>query len=223
MNFLAHALVAARTGSGSTERVVGAVLPDLAGMAHIRPVGDRLGGELSEGVRCHHEADRAFHADRTFTTGARRLRLAALDAGLPPGASRAVGHLGWELLLDGELLHRSDAAAVFGTALASAPSATAAFAPGDRGRWLQLVEHLDRSRWWCRYHDPEVVAEALRRRTASRPRLAFGPTEVPAVARMLAEAQGSVAAASGLVVDRVVAGLRDRAGQGTPVGVAPTG
>lgn len=205
MNFLAHALVAARTGSGSPERVVGAVLPDLAGMAGIRPVGERLGSELREGVACHHEADRAFHGDRAFTVGARSLRLAALDAGLPSGASRVVGHLGWELLLDGALLGWSHAAEVFAGALAEAPSAGVAFAPGgDRERWRALVDYLATSRWWLRYDDPEVVAEALHRRAGGRPRLAFRPAAMPAVARVLVAAQGSVATASVAVVDRVV-------------------
>lgn len=208
MNFLAHALVAGRTGSGSPERVVGAVLPDLAGMAGIRPVGGSLDGELAEGVACHHAADRAFHADRSFTAGARNLRLAALDAGLPPGASRVVGHLGWELLLDGTLLSFTDAAMAFEAALSGAPSATVAFTGSDSERWLALVQHLDANRWWLRYHDPEVVAEALHRRVRDRPRLAIHEPQVPMVARLLAGSLDTVDRSATKLVDSVVARVK---------------
>lgn len=222
MNFLAHAIVAARTGPGSAERLVGSVLPDLAAMAGCRPrpelldVGDPS-GEVREGMACHHEADRAFHADRTFTAGARRLRHAALQAGLPPGASRAVGHAGWELLLDGELLRRSEAADAFGAALAAAPSAAAVFGAGDRQRWLGLVGHLATAQWWRRYHDPQAVAAALQRRVRARPRLAFGSGEIPTVAGVLAGEADEVAAECGPVVDRVVAAVARSRAEAAPV------
>lgn len=209
MNFLAHALVAARTGSGSPGRVAGAVLPDLASMARCRPRPElpeegRFGGELRDGIASHHEADRVFHADRAFTAGASRLRQAALRAGLPPGASRAVGHAGWELLLDGQLLGRTEAADVFAVALAAAPSAAAVFAPDDRARWVGLVEHLAAAQWWRRYDDPFVVAEALHRRMRARPRLAFGQRDVPTVAAVLASSKPKVERVAKELVNRVV-------------------
>ncbi len=209
MNFLAHVLVATRTGPRSPDRLVGSVLPDLAAMAgcRLRPElldGGDPSGELREGVTCHHAADRAFHSDRAFTAGARRLRRTALEAGLPAGASRAVGHVGWELLLDGELLSRTDVAADFATALAAAPPAAGVFAPGDRGRWLGLVDHLATTEWWRRYHDPAVVAAALHRRLRRRRRLAFGPDDVPTVTGVLAAELACVATEAGPVVDRVV-------------------
>jgi hypothetical protein len=117
-----------------------------------------------------------------------------------------VGHLGWELLLDGALLGQSHAAEAFDEALAVAPPSAEVFAHGDGERWLVLVEHLATSRWWLRYDDPEVVAETLRRRVDDRPRLPFQPDSMPTVARIFAAAQGSVNAASGAVIDRVVLG-----------------
>jgi hypothetical protein len=231
VNFLAHVLVAARTGPRSPDRLVGAVLPDLAAMAGCRPRPELLNGgdpcgELRDGMGCHHAADRAFHADRAFTAGARRLRHAALRAGLPPGASRAVGHAGWELLLDGELLCRTDVADIFVAALAAAPSASAVFASDDRRRWLGLVDHLATVQWWRRYDDPQVVATALQRRVRPRPRLAFGPDEVPTVAGVLAGEAAEVAAAGGPIVDRVAAEVKARIGasvraEGETPGLAP--
>jgi acyl carrier protein phosphodiesterase len=209
MNFLAHVLVATRTGPRSPDRLVGSVLPDLAAMAgcRLRPElldGGDPSGEVREGVTCHHAVDRAFHADRAFTAGARRLRCAALEAGLPAGPSRAVGHAGWELLLDGVLLSRTGVVADFAMALAAAPPAAGLFAPGDRGRWLGLVDHLATTQWWRRYGDPAVVAAALHRRLRRRRRLAFGLGEVPTVAGVLAAELASVATDAGPVVDRVV-------------------
>lgn len=214
MNFLAHAVVAARTGTGSPARVLGGVLPDLAGMAGCRVATERLDDEVRDGVACHHRADRAFHADRTFTDGARHLRHRALAAGLPPGASRAIGHAGWELLLDGALLGHSEAAGVFVAALACAPAVAGALPPAGRARWHGLVHHLAAAQWWRRYDEPDVVAEALRRRLQARPRLAFGPATVPAAALVLAGAAGAVDAAAEPTVDRVVARVADA----TPAG-----
>jgi acyl carrier protein phosphodiesterase len=209
VNFLAHASVAVRTGSGGPDRVLGAVLPDLAPMAGCRPGPEplgagRLGPEVLDGIACHHLADRAFHADRAFTAGARRLRQAALAAGLAPGASRAVGHAGWELLLDGQLADRTQVLDAFSSALAAAPSAAGAFAPGDRPRWEALADHLATARWWRHYDDPQVVAEALHRRVRDRPRLAFGSDEVPVVVEVLGAELAEVAAVAGAVLDRVV-------------------
>ncbi|HUA96453.1 MAG TPA: hypothetical protein VMB82_13125 [Acidimicrobiales bacterium] len=209
MNFLAHALVAVRTGSGTPNGVVGAVLPDLAPMAGCRLYpelldAEQLGPEVLAGIACHHQADRAFHADRAFTAGARRLRRAALAAGLAPGASRAVGHAGWELLLDGQLPDRTRALEAFSGALAAAPVAAGAFAPSDRPRWEALANHVATTRWWHHYDDPQVVAEALHRRVRDRARLAFGSDDVPMVAEVLASELAEVAAVAGPVVDRLV-------------------
>jgi acyl carrier protein phosphodiesterase len=220
VNFLAHALVAVRTGSGTPNRVVGAVLPDLAPMAGCRPRpelldAERLGPEVLDGIACHHRADRAFHADRAFTAGARRLRQGALAAGLPPGASRAVGHAGWELLLDGQLVDRTRALEAFSAALAAAPSAAGAFAPSDQLRWEALADHMVTTQWWRHYDDPQVVAEALHRRVRDRPRLAFDSGDVPAVAEVLGGELAKVAAVAGLVVDRVVHEVTPR-GKVTP-------
>src|SRR5579875_2608861 len=130
MNYLAHLAVAAAS-SASPRYALGAVLSDLCALSGLRCAYPRLTGELAAGLRCHRAADRAFHADPAFLAGAGSLRAAALAAGLPPGASRAIGHAGWELLLDG-----SPALAWAGSGLVAAlgewPAASPAFDAAGR-------------------------------------------------------------------------------------------
>ncbi len=109
MNYLGHALVAGRRRGSGPLGVLGAVLPDLAGMARLRYERERMRGEVAAGVRMHHATDRAFHRDPAFVRGSGGLRQAAAAVGLPLGASRAIGHVGWELLLDGVLAETTEA------------------------------------------------------------------------------------------------------------------
>lgn len=205
--------MAARTGTGSAERILGAVLPDLAPMAGLRTPREALSPEVAGGVACHRRADASFHADPTFVAGAARLRRAARDGGLAEGPSRAVGHAGWELLLDGALLGRSEAAGVFARGLAAGAGIAGAFGDGS-GRWLGLLARLEHDRWWRRYDDDAVVASALWRRLRTRRRLAFDEAALPSVAAVLGAARASVAATAGAVVDRAVEVERSAAPMG---------
>ena len=94
VNFLAHVVVAHRVEGDSPAVALGAALPDLVTIAGCRFDNDRLTPDLRRGVACHHQADRGFHADRRFLTGAAAIRSAAAAGGLAPGPSRAVGHVG---------------------------------------------------------------------------------------------------------------------------------
>ena len=98
------------------------MLPDFASMAGTRlssgapvPDPDRA---LAHGIALHHRTDDAFHGDPWFTS----LVQATLDAlsadGVPRGAARAVGHVGVEMLIDGELLRRPGVADAYTAALA---------------------------------------------------------------------------------------------------------
>jgi len=198
VNFLAHVLVA---GDGPAGVALGAALPDLARMAGVRFDPDRLPPEVVRGVADHHRTDARFHGDPRFLAGAADLRRQAADRGLPPGAARAIGHAGWELLLDGVV--GPQAADRFTEAVGAADVVVPAM-PEDRGRtWWGLVRTLRDDRWWLRYDDPQFVAERLHGMTRSRPRLAFDRSAVPAVAQVLAAAQPGVAAQAATVVAAV--------------------
>jgi acyl carrier protein phosphodiesterase len=213
VNFLAHCIVAERTGPGTVPYDLGAVLSDLCSMAGLRFAFDRLPGAVAAGVSCHRVADRVFHADPEFLAGARAIRAGASSAGLPPGASRAVGHVGWELLLDGTPAV-AGAAGRFEAALGESASVVPAFAPGDAQSWLRLADRLAADRFWTRYDDPEVVARRLFGLLGRRPRLAFGRDALGAAASVMAASRPMVLAGADSVVERVVQGVladRDRA------------
>jgi hypothetical protein len=207
LNFLAHSITAERVGLGSPRPVLGAALSDLSAMAGLRFEVADLHEEIALGVRCHWATDRVFHADPAFVAGIKHLRSAAEAAGLAPGASRALAHAGWELLLDGVLAARPGAADPLLGALAGAAAASDAFGPERRGPWERLVRRLLGDRLWTRYEDPAFVAERLFAMLARRPRLAFPPDAIGAATGVLTEARPDVAGVADAVLDRVVARL----------------
>jgi hypothetical protein len=208
MNYLAHLAVATAT-SASPRYGLGAILSDLCAMSGLRCTYGRLPGEVAAGVQCHRAADRAFHADPVFLAGAGAIRSAALAAGLPPGASRAIGHAGWELLLDG-----TPAVGWAGPWLVAAlgewEGATVAFDPADRATWRRLTEGMAAERPWTASCDPEVVAVRLWRALGRRPRLRFERRDQAVVANLLAQARPSVLAQAPPLMERVIGRLAER-------------
>ena len=193
MNFLGHAHVALATGS-DIDFVLGAVLPDLAPMAGIRLRRAGIGGRLGEGIACHLRADAAFHALAVFRQGSGGLRRDLAARGLGSGPARAVGHAGWELLLDGTLVG-GEAEEAFHRAVAAGDGAAAALDPADRARWAAFVAR-GRGSGPLRYDDPAWVADRLHAMLGRRPRLALDDGEVPTVAEVLADHAPAVAAAA---------------------------
>jgi hypothetical protein len=183
MNVLGHTFVALASGDDDPAFVLGAVLPDLAPMVDVRVDRSRVDGRVGEGVRCHVEADAAFHADPAFRAGAAALRRDLAEAGLERGPVRAVGHAGWELLLDGTLVG-SAAEEAYWRALDVGETVLDAVAEPDRRRWLAFCAHRHQ-RPALRYDDPAWVAERLHSVLARRPRLRFGRERLPAVTRIL--------------------------------------
>jgi hypothetical protein len=204
MNFLGHTHVAVAGGRDDPGYLLGAVLPDLAPMAGVRLDRHRATGPVAEGVACHLRADAAFHAHPAFRAGSRAIRLALADRGVASGPARAVGHAGWELLLDGTLVG-SGTEDAFRSALAVGDDAAAVVAAGDRARWQAF---LSRGRTWpgLRYDDPAWVADRLHAMLGRRPRLALPGGQVAVVAAVLAEHGPAVrAAAAGVLADTAVA------------------
>ena len=107
------------------------------------------------------------------------------------GASRGVGHAGWELLLDGLLV---DDGAVT-TAFAGAIDALAHLADVADGLTDRLTWFAERQRTqpiWAAYADPAAVAERLHRQLSARPRLAFPLEQIPEITDELAKASAGI-------------------------------
>jgi hypothetical protein len=184
VNVLGHSHVALALGADSPAYVLGAVLPDLASMARVRLDRSRLDGAVAEGVRCPLATDTAFHTQPAFVAGARAIRDDLRDQGVAAGPARAIGHVGWELLLDGTLL-ASAASDAYERALAAASDGMGGAVPtAHRERWSGLLSHRHRLPR-LPYDDPDWVAERLVAILEPRPALRLPPGQVPAVGAVL--------------------------------------
>ena len=208
MNVLGHASVALAWGGEDPAFVLGAVLPDLASMVHVRIDRSLVEGPVGDGMSCHVDADAIFHDHPDFRAGSAALRRDLASHGLDRGPVRAIGHAGWELLLDGTLVG-SPAEAAYWQALDVGELALNAIAEPDRGRWLGFLSYR-RRRPQLRYDDPAWVAERLHDLLARRPRLRFSRDELPAVANVLGAHAGEVAAVGPGVLTAVTDGRRPR-------------
>jgi len=182
MNFFGHAAIAGRFRA-TPEFVLGAMLPDFAGMLGLKtpPVTP---DPLGEGVRFHHLTDHAFHElswFRAFCAEATRF----LDAqSVRRGTSRAVAHVGVELLLDAALAEDETARTRYLAALGAArrPELFAAttYHPEECARLAELAEVLE-TRGISRNPDTALVVTRLERALAARPRLSIEPRDRPAI------------------------------------------
>src|ERR671919_2501429 len=134
MNVLGHTFVALAVGDDDPAYVLGAVLPDLAPMLNVRIDRSRLDGRVGEGVRCHIEAYAVFHGLAEFRSGAAALRRDLAGRGLDRGPVRALGHAGWELLLDGALVGSAAETAYWRALRAGASVLYPLAPPGPRRR-----------------------------------------------------------------------------------------
>jgi hypothetical protein len=192
LNLLGHAHVALARDD-DPDFVLGALLPDLASMARVRLTArSLLDPSVERGVVYHLRTDAVFHTLPGFVEGSALIRRELLARGLSRGAARAVGHVGWELLLDGTLVG-SPAEAAFHTALDRAD--TAATAVDRPERWTHLLSYRPQLRQ-LRYDDPAWVAERLERIFHDRPLLRFEPAQLPVVADVLTAHAPSIAAAA---------------------------
>jgi len=177
-------------------------------MAGARIERSLLSPSVEEGVALHHRTDKAFHALASFHTGSGQIRDGLLEAGLPAGPARAVGHAGYELLLDGCLLTRPGVTEEFSQVLARAPDVTEAVSSADPRRWRELVAAMSDERWWLGYRDPQMVARGLYRRLQSRRLLRFSEADLPVVTAALTEARPAVDVGTDDIIGAVTEALR---------------
>lgn len=203
MNLLGHAHVALASGDEDPAFVLGALLPDLASMARVRIDREQLAPEVDRGVAYHLRTDAVFHTLPAFVGGSADIRRAVLARGLSRGAARAVGHVGWELLLDGTLVG-TPAETAFHGALDDADGVAAAI---DRPeRWARLLSYRPQLRQ-LRYDDPAWVAERLERIFHDRPLLRFPASHTAAVTEVLTAHVTPVATAAPAVLTATAAGI----------------
>lgn len=198
MNFLGHTHVALVTGNDDPAYLLGAALPDLAPMARVRLPRAGLTGPIGAGVRCHVETDAAFHAHAAFRSGSGALRRTVADRGVASGPARAVGHAGWELLLDGTLVG-TDVEAAFRGAIEAGEQVMPLLGHDDRARWARFLGRV-RSGPGLHYDDPGWVAVRLHGMLVHRPRLRLPDHHVADVADALTAAKGEVAAVAASVL-----------------------
>lgn len=194
MNFIGHATIALWTRN-EPAFVLGSMLPDFATMASTRLPREagRGSGPLAEGIALHLRTDDVFHCAPVFT-GLLQETLDELTAlGVPRGAARAVGHIGVEMLIDGELVQAQEVQSAYLDALHAGCDLAAPFAdPESARRFESLRKRLLTFGPPCDYREPDVVLARLGRVLAGRPRLALDATSSPIVRRSLPALQRKV-------------------------------
>jgi hypothetical protein len=207
--------VGAATDSASIGYLIGSALPDIATMGRFRLKDRPSSEEVRAGVDLHHRTDDAFHSHRWFRRNSQIVAGELEKAGLARGAAMACGHVGVELLLDGQLLDRNpDLRPQVQGAIAAVGHTEHGLAtvvgPDRQAEWLV---HLGRIADWSLpedYREPVAVAERLRRILERRPRLAFPFEQVHAVAEVLGRRQSALEAGSGQLIDDLRADVAGR-------------
>ncbi|HUR78407.1 MAG TPA: hypothetical protein VMZ22_10700 [Acidimicrobiales bacterium] len=195
MNLLGH-IRCARTLSDRPAFWLGSALPDLQREAGVALGPAQWPDEVRAGIECHRAADVAFHELDVFRLQSSALTRALLDAGLPRGAARAIGHAGWELLFDGALLE--DGSLVDGYLAAMSVDVS-----GFAAEWAPALARRVERGVPSFYADPAQVTELLWRVLARRRLLAFDRGHSDAVTACLRVAQPGIVS----TVEEVFVGL----------------
>ncbi|HEX6245726.1 MAG TPA: hypothetical protein VFZ61_32600 [Polyangiales bacterium] len=202
MNFIGHLLVAGWHADAQPRADpqreaafgLGAMLPDFASMAGIRPPPVQHAA-VTQGVELHHRTDDVFHACPTFVELSRDVFQELVLTGVERGPARAVAHIGVELLIDGELLQREPA---LGNAYLSALTAFEAlpddaFREADRVPLARLRQRLVSYGIPYDYQRPEQVTARLISILGRRPRLALNATAAVSVGLRMPDLKARVA------------------------------
>ena len=211
MNFFGHAWIAQRNeatrGGARAQFVLGSMLPDFATMLGSRPPQVTL-PVVHDGIAFHHRTDDAFHGARSFLEFSRQASSFLSERGLARGCSRAVAHVGVELLLDGALAAEESANEAYLSALDAGCTDHVAshihwLANDVDARFRHLCLTL-RERGAFAGHTPaEVIAQRLRNILASRPRLAMDDAGQSVVREWVVSARPMIEAGAPLLLREV--------------------
>jgi acyl carrier protein phosphodiesterase len=195
MNFFGHAVVSL-WHSDDRHFVLGAMLPDLCAMLGLRlaPVDHEA---IAAGVDFHHRTDAAFHGCERFVGLCTQTVERLTARGVGRGTSRAVAHVGTELLLDGLLSEESSSRATYTDVLMLAIeerlSAALPAPPEAQDRLHRGLTRLRQAPIPEAYLDPTFVGDRLQAMLAPRPRLAFQPGDLVEVTQELRSLSSEVA------------------------------
>lgn len=213
MNFIGHATVALWQ-KNDPDFVLGSMLPDFAGMAgtrlHRSPPPPSLpeGLALSSGIALHHRTDDAFHGAPAFVSLMQQTLDELTELGVSRATARAVGHVGTELLIDGELVHVPEVAQAYEAALGIERSLDGVFVDADGAlRWGRLRERLLTYGVPYDYRDPDAVLRRLQVVLHNRPRLAIDDGALPILRAHLPLLQRKVRFALPALLDSVRTGV----------------
>jgi hypothetical protein len=207
VNFFGHAVVATWR-SRANGFVLGAMLPDFAGMIGARPP-PVAHEEIDRGMAFHHETDRVFHDSPTFRVLQGDARRTLRSLGLPRPSALAVAHIGVEILLDASLASDSAAKESYGRALSAGRHEALGGQIGwsddsVRERFQRLRAILEARGVPPGASDASVVAWRVAKALESRPRFRLDPVGERIVHSWAEGASPVVADAA----DSVVAELR---------------
>jgi hypothetical protein len=195
LNFLGHALIATWKRPEPLF-VLGSMLPDFASMTGSRLAPHAASGSpLGEGVAFHHATDDVFHASSVFLGLMQDAMDRLLAAGVGRGPARAIGHIGVELLIDGELLaQHAGLPDAFTSALEAAPELEPGVFRDPNGHLSYRLLHGRLSAHGAPhdYRNVEAVARRLERILSGRPRLALAKGDEIPVQQALGAIQAAV-------------------------------
>ena len=182
VNFFGHAAVA-RAHEAVPDFVLGAMLPDFAGMLRLRAPAVSAAG-IARGVALHHATDAAFHTLPAFLTLMAKAQRTLGEAGVRRGPARAVAHVGVELLLDEVLMEEAANRTAFLQALRHASATSDAIVwptTADAFRFAELIAMLIARGLSASRATPEGLTRRVCGALTHRPRLALLDQEPAAV------------------------------------------
>lgn len=190
MNFIGH-LHVARWQRETPAFLLGAMLPDFASMAgvRLRSIGDP---EVAAGVRLHHRTDDVFHSAPPFSALVQEAINALTARGVERGRARAVGHIGVEMLIDGELLRDAALGATYLSALAAFSELSSAVSASGDQALAALITRLVRYGIPHDYERPAAVSDRVSSVLARRPRLALTPAAQAIVGSIMPDLKARV-------------------------------